>query len=203
MSWMIKDLGDLYRYTFGTRPYVVGEAETMPPDAPIVLQGNKVEISQLSGSALTANYLGKEIWLPVRFLGLDAAEFGAAELLLPYAVVKVSSSKTIVRTPLAERKGTVKELFSADDYKIMIKGFVIDETNRVWPERELTILKKLDDLNTAIQIDNALTNIFLDQDTRVVITALELPEVEGGRNHIRPFSMTLESDSIFTLQANV
>jgi hypothetical protein len=73
----------------------------------------------------------------------------------------------------------------------------------VWPERELTILKKLDDLNTAIQIDNALTNIFLDQDTRVVITALELPEVEGGRNHIRPFSMTLESDSIFTLQANV
>lgn len=203
MSWMIKDLGDLYRYTFGTRPYVVGEGETMPPDAPIVLQGNKVEISQLSGSALTANYLGKEIWLPVRFLGLDAAEFGASELLLPYAVVKISSSKTIVRTPLAERKGTVKELFSADDYKIMIKGFVIDETNRVWPERELTILKKLDDLNTAIQIDSALTNIFLDQDTRVVITALELPEVEGGRNHIRPFSMTLESDSIFTLQANV
>jgi hypothetical protein len=186
MSFLLNDIELLYRNTFGGKPYRIN--------------GQKEEVSQLSGSALTADYLGKEIWLPVKFVNLNKAIFGATEVLLPYSVIKMSAKKTIVKTPLVERKGTVKELYSIDDFNISLKGFVIDEENRIWPEQELTILKKLFDLNEAIEFDNALSNIFLDKDTRVVIENLELPEVEGGRKHIRPFSLTLESDSVFTLE---
>jgi hypothetical protein len=186
MGAIVYDLQELYRYQFGGRPFVI--------------QGRNNDLSQLTGSSLVTidQVTGKEVWLPVKFKGLDPLIFKTTEVLLPYAVIKISSSKTIVRTPMAERKGTVKEYFSAEDFQISLKGFVIDE-QRVWPEKELLVLKKLDELSTAVQLDNALTNIFLDKDTRVVITKLDLPEVEGGRKHIRPFSMSLESDSIFTL----
>jgi len=188
MSSVIYDLNQLYRRTFGSEPYVVN--------------AEKQDVSQVSGSALTAEYLGKEIWLPVKFVDLNPDVFGATEVLLPYAVMKMSAQKTIVKTALPERKGTVKELYNIDDYSISIKGFVIDETNRIWPEEELSILNKLWSLNEAVHLDNALTNIFLEKDTRVVIQNLELPEVEGGRKHIRPFSFQIVSDSIFTLELN-
>jgi hypothetical protein len=198
MGLIVYDLAQLYRYQFGGRPYVIGKEQQSAEPAPFIINGENVQLSQVSGSPLTAEYFGREIWLPVTFLGLDASVFGVDKLLLPYSVIKITSSKTIVSTPLSERRGTVKEYFSAEDYQITIKGFVIDE-DRIWPEKELIVLKQLDDLDTAIQLDNALTNIFLDKDTRVVISKLDLPEVEGGRKHVRPFSMTLMSDSIFTL----
>lgn len=203
MGLAIFDLAQLYRYQFGGKPYVIGEERKAPEPTPFIINTENVQLTQLTGSALTAkhpkSFLGTEIWLPVKFTGLDAAVFGVSELLLPYSVIKITSTKTIVSTPLSERRGTVKEYFSAEDYQISIKGFVIDEEQRIWPEKELTVLKQLDDLDTAVQLDNALTNIFLDKDTRVVITKLDLPEVEGGRKHVRPFSMSLMSDSIFTL----
>jgi len=201
MSFMLFDLQQLYRQTFGGRPYQIGNEQGSPELTPFVIDGQNTSLTQVSGSQLVGDYLGKEIWLPIKFIGLDASLFGMSELMLPYSVIKISSKKTIVKTELAERKGTVKELFSVEDYNMQIKGFVIDESpNRIWPEQELITLRTLYELNEAVQLDNALTNIFLDKDQRVVIESLELPEVEGGRKHIRPFSMTLESDSIFTLE---
>lgn len=186
MSSITYDLDQLYSRTFGSKPYRVLESQA--------------DVSQLSGSALTADHFGKLIWLPIKFVNLNADIFGATELLLPYCVISMTAKKTIVKTPMVERKGTVKELYSADDYQISIKGFVIDDTQRTFPEKELTILRKLYDLQEAIQLDNALSNIFLDKDTRVVIEGLNLPEVEGGKKHIRPFSFSLESDAIFILE---
>lgn len=187
MSFVIKDLQRLYEYQFGGRPYVVQES------AP--------NVSEFSGSSLTAqDAFGKEVWLPIKFINLDSEKFnGATELMLPYSVIKMSSKKTIVKTALSERQGTVKELFNIDDWQITVKGFVIAQ-NRVWPEEELIMLRTLNALTEAVELDNALSNIFLDKGTRVVIEDLELPEVQGGRKHIRPFSFKIESDSIFTLE---
>lgn len=186
MSAIFHDIKRLYEYQFGSRPYIVQES------AP--------NLSEYSGSALTAqDALGKEIWLPIKFTNLDESKFGTSELLLPYSVIKMSSKKTIVKTALSERQGTVKELYNIDDWQISIKGFVIAQ-NRVWPEAELVQLKKLNELTEAVELDNALSNIFLDKGTRVVIEDLELPEVQGGRKHIRPFSFKIESDSVFTLE---
>jgi len=91
-------------------------------------------------------------------------------------------------------------LYSTDDYSISLKGFFIDDKNRIWPEEELTAFKRLFELQTAVVLENALTNVFLEKGQKVVIESFELPEVEGGRKHVRPFSIELESDSIFTLE---
>jgi len=196
MGLIIYDLNQLYRRTFGGQPYRVPEDnENIPVDGKI--------LSDLGNLLETNEHLGKPIWLPVKFVNLNPDVFGASEVFLPYTVIEASVKKTIIKTPLADRKGTVKEVYNIDDYVISLKGFVIDEDKRQWPEAEITVLKKLVELNEAVQLDNALTNIFLDKDTRVVIEELQLPPVEGGGKHIRPFSFKLESDSVFTLEQDV
>ncbi len=201
MSLITFEIAELYRQTFGGRPYVVGEQQPSAELPGFRVEGQKQTLTQASGSQLVADYRGKEIWLPIKFVGLNPSVFGSSEVFLPYATIRLSVKKTIAKTPLPERKGTVKEVYSIEDYKINIKGFVMDEPNKQWPEKELTVLRKLVELNESVQLDNALSNIYLDKDTRVLIENLEIPEVPGGRKYIRPFSFELESDTIFTLEA--
>lgn len=188
MSELTFDLDKLYETVFGTRPYRIEG------------RGGGNKYSQLSGSALMEYHLGKEIWLPTRFAGLNIKQFKYSEIFLPYTVVKISGKKTIVKTAMAERQGTVKELYSTDDYSINLKGFFIDDKNRTWPEKELKAFKRLFEMQTAVALENALTNVFLEKERKVVIESFDLPEVEGGRKHVRPFNIQLESDSIFTLE---
>lgn len=169
-------------------------------EKPYEINATKNDIIQANdGSTLSTSYAGVEIWLPTWFRGLPQDIRGGV-LFMPYTVVRITGKKTIVKTALAERKGTVKELYSLDDYKITIKGFLIDHRNRQWPSAELNDLKKLYELNQSVILDNALTNIFLERDSKVVIEDIDFPEVEGGRKHVRPFVMQMESDSVFTLE---
>lgn len=201
MSQISFDLNKLYQHAFGGKPFIIGNEESQSELKPFTIDGQNKQVSQTLGSQLIDTYRDKEIWLPVKFDGFNPTEFdGLSEIFLPYSVIKISGKKTIIKTSLTERKGTVKELFNVEDYTINIKGFVIDEDNRLWPEKELIVLKKLFTLNESITLNNALTNILLDKDDRVVITSLDLPEVQGGRKHIRPFNMSIESDSVFILE---
>ena len=194
------ELQELYRRQFGTKPKLGKEL------APALTEGYKIQgdnsnyLFTTQGSNLKADFLGQEIWLPVRFIGLDFAKFNTSELLLPYAVVKISGKKKVIKTPLPERGGNVIEEYSIDSYDIQITGFLIDK-NRIFPDAELDILHKLYLSSDAIRLDNALTNIFLQEGGYgVFIEAFELPEVEGGRKHVRPFALRLTSDSLFTLE---
>jgi len=203
MASIAFDLQKLYERQFGSKPVVPQESASSEP-TPFVIEGKKPENLSASGSALTANYRGQEMWLPVKLFGLDVQKFGNSELLLPYTVIKMSAKKTIIETPMVERQGSVKEQYSIDDYDISLKGFVIgyDKSGKypVWPEEELLMLKKIFELNESVKLDNALSNIFLGSEARVVIKSLDLPETEAGKKHVRPFSMTIVSDSIFTLE---
>lgn len=202
MGLLIYDLERLYRQTFGGKPYRIGSEEQLPPDDPFRIDGQNTlqqngDIYDRGGSSvIQTTYLGKEIWLPVKLLHEDLP--GGA-YLLPYTVISIEGEKNIVKTPLAERKGSVRELYNIDDYDITVKGFLIDDKDRVWPSSEIARLQDFYESFTSLGLDNALTNIFL-KDSRVVITKLSLPEVVGGRKHVRPFVMKLESDSVFELE---
>ncbi|BAV09397.1 hypothetical protein SAMN05421788_101833 [Filimonas lacunae] len=203
MSSLIYDLEKLYKQTFGTKPEIV---KRWTPDITNESQLWLNEMNQkpardASGAELRLQYEGVEIWLPTKFWSLPSDMGDKGTLLLPYTVVKIKCKKTIVKTPLAERRGTIKEQYSTEDYAISLKGFVIDK-KRVWPYNELTELKRLFELNRAVNMSNALTNIFIGDNDRVVIESFELPEVQGGRNHVRPFTMELESDTVFTLETS-
>jgi hypothetical protein len=209
MSFLLYDLAELYRQTFGTRPVITDNRRAQTDGVPFNLEGQQDDTTySRSGQPLTDTFMGKEVWLPVTFFDLPQDIFSFNQILLPYTVVKISVKKTIIKTALPNRKGTVKEVYGVDDYAISIKGFAIDE-NRVFPERELEVLKYLAESKQAVGLDCPLTNIFLINPTlsaeagsmqRVVVESLDLPEVEGGRKHIRPFSLKLESDSIFELE---
>jgi len=204
MSSIVFDIQELYQRTFGSRPYVV-KNNTLPQQQqqPYQLQGSHaLELFDKVGNTLQENVLGVEIWLPTILANLPTALFPDTFLKLPYSVIRITGSSTIVRTPLAQRRGTVKELYAIDDYKIVLKGFFIDE-NRRWPYDGLHALKKLHEMGEAFSLDNALSNVFFNVNDKVVMTGFDLPEVEGGRKHVRPFIIQLESDSVFDLSYNV
>ena len=161
------------------------------------------------GSQLLTTYLGREVWLPVRFTELDASTFPkdgdspAGELLLPFVSITIGMRKNYVTTPLSQRKGSVHELYNIDDYPITIKGFVADLSTKKYPEKQLVALQNLWHTESAIGLDNALTNVFLDETEdykKVIIKKLDFPAQKNGHKHMVPFTMTLESDQVFTLE---
>ena len=121
---------------------------------------------------------------------------------LPYPVVSISSRKTIVETPLTERRGTVKELINIQDYEITIRGFIIGKPNE-FPESDVTLLRTIYEQNTPISIQCPITDIFLVRPERngsdeVVISDLKFPSIQGVKN-VRPYELHLISDEAFNL----
>ena len=207
MSNFVFDIEKLFERQFGTKPYKVGEVAPGIDVNEYKTSGLKKN-QEIPTNLLTKDLFGVEVWLPVYFDGLPKEVGDNGKLFLPYTVIRISGSSNIVRTPLAECRGSVKELFNIDDYKINIKGFFIDKQNRLFPEKDLKALKVAHEYGQAFKIINALTDIYLTDQTlppieqnRVVLTSFDLPEVEGGRK-ARPFTMTLESDSVFTLEVD-
>lgn len=200
----IIDLGELYRKTFGNKPYVVTEAPQVNENGqPYNIAAQQAAEQQFTaqGSLIAEKVLGVDVWLPVRF-------YDGPQLVMhmPYSVVRISQRINRIKTALPERIGTVKEQYTVDDFDISIRGFLIN-SSRQFPETELLQFKTLIEYKDALRLDCALTNIFLtnaalqeDEQRRVVIDDWELPEVEGGRKHVRPFSLKLSSDAVFTLE---
>lgn len=121
---------------------------------------------------------------------------------LPHPVISITSRKTIVETPLTERRGTVKELINVQDYDIVIKGFIINEVEE-FPEAAVTRLRTIYEKNEALSVKCPLTDIFLLRPDRkgsdkVVIKELKFPAVTGIKN-VRPYELHLVSDSPFNL----
>lgn len=217
MGSLIVDLENLYRQTFGSKPYKVssGDSVKVPVSAPYLLDPKIVEqTSSLTGSVLSESFLGTDIWLPIKLRGLNEALRNSSittdnpfvnvtgdYVYFPYCTVRIIGRKNIVKTPLSQRRGTVKELYNIDDYQITIRGFLIDVVNRTWPEKYLKALHELFEAGQTFHLDNALTNIFLLSSDQVAVDSFDLPEVQGGRKHVRPFVLNLLSDSIFSLDA--
>ena len=214
MSTIPQELLDLHQRYFGSKPVVVTPTPTYPSnDASVPLTNNNPSypVRSPKGAILAEEFLNVEIWLPITLKALPtdmihAKNGTAGEWYLPYATIMISGDASMIKTPLNQRKGTAKELYSIDDYKISIRGFLIDKQTRSFPEAEVTYLKRLFELGTHFKIDNAATNIFLedtslppDQQYRVVIEKFELTDVTGGKKSMRPFRMEISSDYIFTL----
>jgi hypothetical protein len=186
----IENINQVFRDAFGYEPPA---AFTIPAAAA------RIERSDLGQPMYGVDDLGREHFLPVY---LDS-------FLLPFAVISINPKKTIVRTPMPERGGSVHEVVSLDDYAINIKGIVINDSN-VWPEKEIKKLHDIFKKNESLELRSALTDIFLrggnkeangveDQLHRVVITDMSFPAT-SGIEHAKPFEINCTSDMIFKLE---
>lgn len=195
---MIFDVRDIYN-TYFQAPYKIDriESETFQQSYTIN-KAEKVQQDQIfSGipvvekSALT----GREVFLPVKLRNEDSDE----TLVIEAATIRVAYKNTIIRTPVSERQGTVKEQYAGGDYVFTIKGVLISKDGKM-PDSEIWLLKEFAKNISRIYLDNALAELFMDADNNVVIESLEFPEHEGKNIRHKPFVLVCESDLIQTLE---
>lgn len=150
------------------------------------------EVKTLSdkGSVLRKKDLqGRWYFMPVVF------SHKGKEYEIPNAVVSITGKKNIVETSMVGRKGTVKELISLDDYEITIAGAVTDTD---FPESGLSTLNELYNINEAVTLKCALTDIFLEEEDNVVIKSMNYSEMRGMEN-VQLFTISLLTDQSFEL----
>lgn len=195
-------LADVFAEAFGYKTNAFKpEFSKLPPQKKIGSKGSDY---------YSPNFLGQEYYLPVRLMYIESATPGVSpggdkktiDIYLPHPVITVTGRKTIIETPLTERRGTVKEIISLNDYEIIIKGLIIGADNE-YPEEEVMKLRDVFEMNVAVSISNPITDIFLmshatSGSDKVVIKELSFPEVVGKQN-VRPYQMTMISDAPFNL----
>ena len=181
MAHLTTDLFELYR-TYFQQPYCV-PLERVPEGS------YATKFSQPLRKELAT---GVEVFLPVVFRG------GGVTLEVACATVRAASRTTVVRTAVAERRGTVKELYMAGDWEFTVKGVLI-AANGIFPDEEVDALRRIYETAGTVEMENALSDLFLDGGKGVCITSLEFPGVEGRTGRHRPFTLMCESDFITSL----
>lgn len=196
------DLLKLYKTYFLNTPYFVsanGKGVTEEPGYSITSENPRprgtIDFSSKNIAFNKIGSYGQSIWFPIelwkanqQLLEIDACTVG------------VNLSKTIIRTAVSERHGTVKECFSIDDYKFNVKGFLIGKNRRV-PEDQILKLKEWFETTEPIELHGSFIELFMnDSSCRVAVASLDFPEVQGKAPWIRPFSMSIETDFINDLK---
>lgn len=138
--------------------------------------------------------LGNYYFMPVTFI------HQGKEYEIPCALISITGRKNIIETSLVGRQGSVKELISLEDYQISITGAVFGE-NQVWPEEQLDAINELYNINEAIELKCALTDVFLSENDKVVIQELNLPQA-GQTEHIQVVEIKCVTDRAFELIMN-
>ncbi|WP_234111682.1 DUF6046 domain-containing protein [Chryseobacterium sp. R2A-55] len=197
------DLNNLYKEYFGKSPYYVTPKGS---EEPLTQDVNYADIPKNESPRGTIHYsrkqiafnkigaYGQDIWLPCEFYKNEQKV-----IEIEACTISVNLAKTVVRTPVSERKGTYKETFNVDDYKFTIRGFVIGK-NRKFPEDDIIKLKDVFETGDPVALHGGYPEMFLDESCRVVVTSLEFPEVQGKAPWIRPFTLNCESDFIQDLE---
>jgi hypothetical protein len=156
-----------------------------------------VGISGVSSDARSAdNYLGN--------LYQDAIELKWEEesswWRLPFdPVVSVSGKNVIVRRtvlkvhPDRNRRGSVKELWSQDDYEVNIAGVFLGDGD--FPESDLRTLRRYCERRQTVEVKSRLLTIFNIE--RLAIENFALPFTKGVENQM--YSIKAYSDEMFDL----
>ncbi|MDB9476798.1 DUF6046 domain-containing protein, partial [Dolichospermum circinale] len=106
-------------------------------------------------------------------------------------LVDVSVQKTIISTPIAGRRGTVKELISIGDYAVTIKGVLVSKDRYKEPDAEIRQLKALFEVPAALEVECKLLSRLSIYS--LVFQSLNLPKQPGTIN-VQPFEISAVSD---------
>lgn len=191
------NLGDMLLNVIGYKglPYPGG----FIPDAPGKYKADGYEYPGEQASEKTSSDFGSTLrkkdaqgrwdFMPI------ALEHKGTEYEIPNAVISIRGKKSIVETAMVGRKGTVKELISVDDYEIRIAGVCLDVD---FPDQQINALNELYNINESVTLKCALTDIFLDEEDKVVIKSIDFAEMKGCET-AQVFTMELVTDRSFEL----
>ena len=191
------NLGDMLLNVIGYKglPYPGG----FIPDAPGKYKADGYEYPGEQASEKTSSDFGSTLrkkdaqgrwyFMPI------VPEHKGTEYEIPNAVISIRGKKSIVETAMVGRKGTVKELISVDDYEIRIAGVCLDVD---FPDQQINALNELYNINESVTLKCALTDIFLDEEDKVVIKSIDFAEMKGCET-AQVFTMELVTDRSFEL----
>ncbi|WP_102980116.1 DUF6046 domain-containing protein [Chryseobacterium scophthalmum] len=201
----------LYKEYFGRGSYHIDQKGDTTVAETILYSGlpqnprprGTVHISSHTGQSFNkSGKYGQDIWFPIVLKGHHIIENGKLEpIILPIDICTISVNlvSTIIRTPVTERIGTVKEIISHDDYKFTIRGFLVSE-DRTVPEKQILDLINLRKSTEEKTLHGGYPELFLDKTCRIVISDIDFPEAQGKNHWIKPFTLTCESDFITDLE---
>lgn len=191
---MLIDLQNIYNSYFQPK-YAIQKTQQGSEVPAYGMIPTKVDnsVTVLGNSISKKNALGIEVFLPIT---LKVSE--TLKLTIDCCTIRVTGKKTIIRTPVSERKGSVKEQFNIEDYQFSVKGVLIGE-NQKFPDDQIIMLRKIFESDQPVKIENALAELFLDQSNQIAISEYEFQETEGRTLRHKAFTFTAESDFIDTL----
>lgn len=154
-----------------------------------------------SDKANFTSYLGTPVYSPLELLdskpttGIVAGQLtsGKAPLLLRIdtALITVSQTTNIVKTPIQGRDWDVIEYIAQANFIIDVEGSIVSPFLNQFPEDDLK--KLIDWLTRPEQVQVASNFLLLFGITDIVITDKKWSEKMGSRNEV-PFSFTAISD---------
>lgn len=180
------NLNQLFEDGFGFRP----EGEEIEVDENTVFN---LRESEKYYKQNPLDLYGRTVFMPVTLNGL----------FLPYSWITIAGGKKIVETDFTERRGTIKEFISQTDLSINVKGFFINP-EKTFPESQIVEFKDLVNVDTAVEIDCPLTDIFLltneaGAQDNVIIKNWRLLDNKGVE-HVKGYEMNLVTDQELELE---
>jgi hypothetical protein len=93
----------------------------------------------------------------------------------------VAQNKTIIKTPIQGRNGSVKEYISDNDYSITIRGIITSDSPNVYPEKEVKDLYEVCAVQKEVEISSKFLNDVFGI-TNIVIESYDFPQSAGFQN---------------------
>ena len=146
---------------------------------------------------LPSSYLGTPVFDNADFIGgsyknLEGEQIPYEDLSIDTVLYTVSMNKTIVKTPIQGRNGTVKEYISDGDFSVTIRGMITSESPNVYPEDEVKKLYEICSVQKEIEISSRYLNDVFGI-TNLVVEKYDFPQAKGFQN-VQMFSMSCVSD---------
>jgi hypothetical protein len=193
---------DLYNQVFGGNYHRVYVMPQNGLEASQQTSPQKMEVDLPEG-ADGVGLLGLPIWGTINFPNGEYTYNGQRVqyegLKLTDCVADISQQKTIVSTAIAGRNGAVRELISANDYVITIKGFLVSTDKYKEPDELIRKLNALFQVPAALRVESAaFTRLGIYS---VVLESLSLNKKPGVLN-AQPFELSAVSDLPIELLIN-
>ena len=196
---------DLYQRVFGYKgiPYPAGDlSPNLDPRGKVnaLISGTKfsdqsgaIEPFQLQGDFNPNSDNGVRLFMPIKLDGIQLQNEPLVELR-GKNMIKRTELTGEHREGVTNKRGTVKELINIDDYKITIRGIVINDESEEYPEAAMRQIRKIVEARRSVSIECQLTNIF-----NITLMAIEdhsYPAVPGLQ-HAQGYEIVGDSDEDF------
>lgn len=199
------NIAQLFDIAFGIKSigvYDVGQVNAKPYGVDFNYSG--LEIVKSPHEAVRMSHLGTPIILPITLKGkkyqvfndigdVDLKEFEDFEM--PAAtLVSMRRAKISTRTKALAAKGTVKEMYGFDDWRIDIRGFCLEDPSHLTAKTAYDQKLKLYEYENIVDSIQVLSELFNDLDiSNITIDELTFNQLKGKPGVI-PFYMRSSSD---------